>query len=223
MIALPVKSLGLIVAGCLCMAVWHKLKTEESETTGKNTADTETYSAPNRARSAEASNDDAREMRLRALRESRSSHDLRSAGRATPSATAGSPSSPFSGQGETARPPRVAIAAALLQNLEPDQLAALSAYEQAVIAELGEYALEAAAAQPTHGDAVPGAAPDPRIVDATDAPIPADQSEHPVDAAALADSYLRATLGHDRYNQLSILAAVRAYEARRAAVGSGSR
>ena len=227
------------------MAVWHKLKTEPqssrkqpiltdssldsghpetgygSRTKAARTVSSDRY--PNHTGGAQASNDGERELRIAALRQARSSHELRTAGQTAAPATAGSPSSPSSRQGETARPPRVAIAAALLQNLEPDQLAALSAYEQAVITELGQYALEAAAAQPTRGDAVSETAPDPRAIEATDAPAPADLTEKPVDAAALADSYLRVTLGHVRYNQLSILAAVRAYEARRAAVGSGNR
>lgn len=172
------------------------------------------FSSSNHGDESQGQVDGARALRLASLREARVSHIRRTAGQRNPSAKPGSGSPPKS---EIAPPPRVAVAAALLQHLEPDQLSALGAYEEMVISELGQYALDAAAAQPSPVDSVSGALPDPRIETPFDSPAPADHSGSSVDAAALSDSYLRATLGFERYNQLSFMAAARAAEARRAA------
>ncbi len=231
------KAIRYLICGCIAIAVWQVLSPTQDEirnATSFGSGDTSQPPAsgrqrihstdqsaqfhPNRQDQAHGMGNASREERLASLRAARVNHVLSAQSETTsPSPT------PFSAQTKTIPPARVAVAAALLQYLEPEELTALGAHEVAAVTELGEFALKAAAGQSSRGDTITGALSDSPIEEgATDAPIPADLAS-PGDAAALADSYLRSSIGFYRYNQLSILAAVRAYEAKRAAVGTENR
>ena len=100
---------------------------------------------------------------------------------------------------------RTAIAAALLRDLEPEQLAALGAHEEVAVRELGQYAIEAEDSLPTD-ETLTGGSPEL---------LAGDTPTHNASASSESDAFLRATLGFTRYNQLSFLAAARAAEDRR--------
>jgi TolA-binding protein len=115
--------------------------------------------------------------------------------------------------------PRYALATALLDHLGPDQLAALGSHEQAAIVELGEYARDTSTALATRAEAVPEIAAVNEAARPTDPKSDAEPPTSSDEKAELSDSFLRMTLGHERFNALSFIAAARRAEARRAAAG----
>lgn len=115
--------------------------------------------------------------------------------------------------------PRYALATALLDHLAPDQLAALGSHEQAAIVELGEYARDLPTTLATRAEAVPDFAAVNEAVRPTDPTSDAESPPNSDEKAELSDSFLRMTLGHERFNALSFIAAARRAEARWAAAG----
>ena len=92
----------------------------------------------------------------------------------------------------------VAVAASLLATLQGHELASLGAHENLAVAELGGYAEETL----LDLDAV---------TDVPERTAAANKARLAVEI----DDYLRTTLGHERFNQLSFLAAARAAERNR--------